>query len=384
MIAAVVLPGLIYSVCEIYLDDCIVHASDALTFVSRLELIFKRLEKHKIILKPGKCKTMGPKRATKSTPNPLAVDNSTIAETIRSRRSSSGPSRGPVLVQSLSHSGSDTIYPTDDGSEVVYHARFHEEHETSTAAHPTSLDSSISNGNSDSIDQNTTIDHIDGDLRYEPPAELLSGKENIERWIQKAKESFKKTVRDNDLSKALIILFNQKGKLDISVTEFTNLKLTELEIIQVMKTYAEHPSNHPNQGDEPLQLVTGMCTLMGFFTRGDVKAFIQFSKKFANKDISLYSLTDEEARYTISGILQQEAKYIGLSADEATNWLSWHHTDLAKWVSRIWSSSSENIHTTLLAIVENYTLDLSHPDFHILNQRFEQEKMLELFQIFQH
>jgi transposase InsO family protein len=56
MMAAVVLAGLIYFICEIYLDDCIVHASDNLTFISRLELIFKRFEKHKIILKPGKCR----------------------------------------------------------------------------------------------------------------------------------------------------------------------------------------------------------------------------------------------------------------------------------------------------------------------------------------
>jgi hypothetical protein len=43
--AAVVLADLIYFICEIYLDDCIVHASDTLTFISRLDLIFKRLEK---------------------------------------------------------------------------------------------------------------------------------------------------------------------------------------------------------------------------------------------------------------------------------------------------------------------------------------------------
>jgi uncharacterized membrane protein len=48
MMAAVVLAGLIYFICEIYLDDCIVHASDVITFVSRLELIFERLEKHRI------------------------------------------------------------------------------------------------------------------------------------------------------------------------------------------------------------------------------------------------------------------------------------------------------------------------------------------------
>ena len=52
--AAVVLVGLIYFICEIYLDDCIIHATDAPTFISRLELVFQRFEKHKILLKPAK------------------------------------------------------------------------------------------------------------------------------------------------------------------------------------------------------------------------------------------------------------------------------------------------------------------------------------------
>jgi hypothetical protein len=273
---------------------------------------------------------MGPKRSSKSTSIPLAVDSSTIVETTRSRRSTGGPPRGPILVQSKSHSGSDTIYPTDDGYEAVYQASLHEKDQPATAAPPTLLDTSISNGNIDSIDQNATIDHHDSDLQADPPTELLSVEETVERWTQKAKNSFIKTARDNDLSKALTILFNQKGKLDISVTDFTNLKLSQLEIMQVMQTYTEHPSHQTNQGDEPLQLVTGMSPLVGFFNKNDVRAFIQFSKKFSTKDIFLYSLTDAEARYSISGILKQNAKYIGLSADEAANWLTrWHHTDLA-------------------------------------------------------
>ena len=55
MMAAVVLVGLIYFICEIYLDDCIVHAMDTPTFISRLEQVFKRFEKHNIFLKPAKC-----------------------------------------------------------------------------------------------------------------------------------------------------------------------------------------------------------------------------------------------------------------------------------------------------------------------------------------
>jgi hypothetical protein len=76
---------------------------------------------------------MGPKRATKSTPTPLAVDNSTLVDITRSRRSSGGPSRGPILVQSASHSGSDTIYTTDNGYKAVYQARLHEDNEIANA-----------------------------------------------------------------------------------------------------------------------------------------------------------------------------------------------------------------------------------------------------------
>ena len=48
--AAVVLVGLIDFICEIYLDDCIIHASDNETFLSRLEQVFMRFSK------PAKCR----------------------------------------------------------------------------------------------------------------------------------------------------------------------------------------------------------------------------------------------------------------------------------------------------------------------------------------
>ena len=54
--ASVVLLGLIYLICEIYLDDVIVHGNTDAQFLERLELVFLRFEKHKIILKPKKCK----------------------------------------------------------------------------------------------------------------------------------------------------------------------------------------------------------------------------------------------------------------------------------------------------------------------------------------
>ena len=55
MMAAVVLVGLVYFICEIYLDDCIVHASCNAEFLTRLEQVFKRFDKHELLLKPGKC-----------------------------------------------------------------------------------------------------------------------------------------------------------------------------------------------------------------------------------------------------------------------------------------------------------------------------------------
>jgi transposase InsO family protein len=56
MMAAVVLAGLVYFICEIYLDDCIIHAADNTSFLSRLEQVFQRFSKHKLYLKPSKCK----------------------------------------------------------------------------------------------------------------------------------------------------------------------------------------------------------------------------------------------------------------------------------------------------------------------------------------
>ena len=56
VMAAIVLCGLIYFMCEIYLDDCIIHAADNETFISRLEQVLSRFDRHNIVLKPSKCK----------------------------------------------------------------------------------------------------------------------------------------------------------------------------------------------------------------------------------------------------------------------------------------------------------------------------------------
>ena len=56
MMASVVLIGLIYFVCEMYLDDCIVHGNGEDQFLERLEQVLARFKKHNILLKPNKCK----------------------------------------------------------------------------------------------------------------------------------------------------------------------------------------------------------------------------------------------------------------------------------------------------------------------------------------
>jgi transposase InsO family protein len=56
MMASVVLHGLIYKICEMYLDDCIVHAKGENEFLIRLEEVFLRFQKYNIFLKASKCK----------------------------------------------------------------------------------------------------------------------------------------------------------------------------------------------------------------------------------------------------------------------------------------------------------------------------------------
>jgi hypothetical protein len=52
MMAAVVSVGLCYFICEIYLDDCIVHGANDKSFLENLERVFQRFSKHMIFLKP--------------------------------------------------------------------------------------------------------------------------------------------------------------------------------------------------------------------------------------------------------------------------------------------------------------------------------------------
>ena len=53
--ATVVLTGLIYMICEMYIDDCTVFGDTNIEFVSRLKLIFGRFCKHNLYIKASKC-----------------------------------------------------------------------------------------------------------------------------------------------------------------------------------------------------------------------------------------------------------------------------------------------------------------------------------------
>ena len=56
VLSTIVLIGLLYYVCELYIDDIIVHAQEPASFLSRLRQVFDRLRKHKVTLNPEKCK----------------------------------------------------------------------------------------------------------------------------------------------------------------------------------------------------------------------------------------------------------------------------------------------------------------------------------------
>ena len=55
IMATVVLTGLIYMICERYIDDCTVFDDTNIEFVSRLKLIFERFRKHNLYIKASKC-----------------------------------------------------------------------------------------------------------------------------------------------------------------------------------------------------------------------------------------------------------------------------------------------------------------------------------------
>ena len=56
VMATVVLVGLIYICCELYIDDVLVFGANNDEFITNLRLVFERFRKHKITLNPKKCK----------------------------------------------------------------------------------------------------------------------------------------------------------------------------------------------------------------------------------------------------------------------------------------------------------------------------------------
>lgn len=55
MMVTVVLVGLVYIICEVYLDDIIIHAKTDLEFLERLRQVFQRFRKHRMTANPEKC-----------------------------------------------------------------------------------------------------------------------------------------------------------------------------------------------------------------------------------------------------------------------------------------------------------------------------------------
>jgi hypothetical protein len=55
MLASVVLAGLMYIICELYIDDLIIHGRTKEEFIQRLDKVFERLSQHKIRVHPDKC-----------------------------------------------------------------------------------------------------------------------------------------------------------------------------------------------------------------------------------------------------------------------------------------------------------------------------------------
>jgi transposase InsO family protein len=56
LIAGVVLAGILYLICELYIDDVIVFGKDKETFLANLRTVFERFKRYGIVLKPKKCK----------------------------------------------------------------------------------------------------------------------------------------------------------------------------------------------------------------------------------------------------------------------------------------------------------------------------------------
>ena len=56
VMANVVLAGLVYIICEVYIDDIIVHARSAAEFLANMRRVFDRIRKHRLLLHPKKAR----------------------------------------------------------------------------------------------------------------------------------------------------------------------------------------------------------------------------------------------------------------------------------------------------------------------------------------
>jgi hypothetical protein len=54
--ANTVLTDLVYSICEVYLDDIIIYGSSEEEYLDNLKKVLSRLNQHKITINPEKCK----------------------------------------------------------------------------------------------------------------------------------------------------------------------------------------------------------------------------------------------------------------------------------------------------------------------------------------
>ena len=54
-LASTVLRGLLYHICELYIDDIIVFGNTKAEFLTNVELVFQRLRKHRLTVNPEKC-----------------------------------------------------------------------------------------------------------------------------------------------------------------------------------------------------------------------------------------------------------------------------------------------------------------------------------------
>ena len=54
VMATIVLVGMIYTICELYLDDILIYAKTETEFLKRLNLVLGRLDKHQITVNPEK------------------------------------------------------------------------------------------------------------------------------------------------------------------------------------------------------------------------------------------------------------------------------------------------------------------------------------------